>query len=216
MSCMKGKFIVIEGLDGSGKTSVIEKLKSENLENTVFTREPGGTEYGEKLRDILLDKALHGKISLIAEIIGFCSVRANHCDLVIRPALNMGKNIICDRFDMSTIAYQIDGNYYQQVYHLFEQINSIAKGDGTYGIVQPDKVIYLDIDPAVGLARSKERGSDNGKFDSHRLDFYYRVRESYLSQYSKNKNLWEMVDAKKPLDVVYQEVKNIIFNLIKN
>ncbi|MFC1756480.1 dTMP kinase [Patescibacteria group bacterium] len=211
----KGKFIVLEGGEGSGK-GVCQKYLKEKLadkNNIIWTREPGATQFGLKLREALL----HGveKRSVRAELLTFCADRANHCDLSIRPDLEEGKIVICDRFDPSTIAYQIYGHEHQDFAKTFKKINSIAKGSGSKWEIKPDLVIYLDIDPKIGLARAKARPDENTIFDNAELGFHQRVRRGYLDQYNTYKHHnWIKINAslseEKVKEKVWQAVKKLL------
>lgn len=212
---INGKLIVLEGGDGSGKSSVWTALNKKYGEDKrfVFSREPGGTEYGEHVRNILLSSG-HGDISPLAELFSFCTARANHCDLLIRPALQKGKIIILDRFDGSTIAYQIWGNERRHLEDIFNQVNNIAKGYGTEMVV-PDLVIYFDVDPKIGKARTSERkdkGGENNRLDKKKESFHTRVRDGYLYQCQHNEN-WKIIDTSNKL---LHEVISQAFEMIES
>lgn len=212
----KGKLIILESGEGGGKSTNLANLKEKLAErkDVIFTREPGGTEIGLAIREILLDAKNSHKISVLAELLLFCADRANHCDLIIRPALNKGKIVISDRFDMSTIAYQIYGRKHKEYKGIFSQINSCAKGRGMYGEVIPDLIIYLDIDPRLGLARVSKRGDGITRFEKNEVVFHDRVREGYLDQVKSQKN-WKIVDASQSEEKVKKEVWNIVKRFLK-
>lgn len=203
----RGKFIVIEGGEGAGKSSCIEELKKENVGNTIFTREPGGTEIGEKIRAILMDK--NHCITTLVELFLFCAARVEHCAKVIRPALKNGVNVICDRFSPSTYAYQIIGAQKEGYNNIFVELNYIA----TNGL-KPDLTIYLDIDPVIGLKRKKNAGEIT-KFGVRDFAFHQRVRSGFLELTKQNQNgNWIRVDASRDEDVVQRDVAYAIKNFL--
>ncbi|KKQ22673.1 dTMP kinase [Candidatus Wolfebacteria bacterium RIFCSPLOWO2_01_FULL_38_11] len=187
----KGKFIVLEGGEGAGKGMVIEDLKNRFAHwremgvyqngaayNMVFTREPGGTNISEEIRNVLMNK-IYGKMSVLTELFLFCSARAQHIDELILPALFSGKNVICDRFEYSTFAYQIFGREYHELKDVFNLLNSVARRT-----VEPDIVIYLDVEPEIGLERkAKSKDGHCTRFDAEKLEFHNRVRDGFLNQY---------------------------------
>lgn len=201
----RGKFIVIEGGEGAGKSTCIDYLKKENIGDTLFTREPGGTETGEKIRGILMNK--NNSITTLTELFLFCASRAEHCSKIIRPALKNGVNVICDRFSSSTYAYQIIGAQKEGYNNIFAELNYIA----TNGL-KPDMVVFLDIDPSIGLKRRKKAGGIT-KFDEKDITFHQRVRTGFLEQAKQNGN-WIMVDASRDEDIVHKEVAYIIRNFL--
>jgi dTMP kinase len=203
----KGKFVVVEGGEGSGKTSCIKFLKERSLGlgAPLFTREPGGTEVGEKIREILLNKS--NSMTTFTELFLFCASRAEHCAEVIRPALRKGINVICDRFSPSTFAYQIVGAQKEKYYNIFTELDHIATN-----CLKPDMVIYLDIDPAIGLKRRKNAGEIT-RFDAKDLAFHQRVREGFLEQAKQSYGHWVIVDASRDENVVQDEVVYIVKNL---
>lgn len=206
---MKGKFIIIEGGEGVGKSVCLEYLRQQfsGRSDIIFTREPGGTEISEQIREVLMDKN-HGKMTALTELFLFCASRAQHVEEKIKPALLTGKNIICDRFDPSTLAYQIYGRNRKDLEAAFLQLNNIAK-DG----VEPDAVIYLDVEPEVGLERkSKHRDGLCTRFDEEKLDFHKKVREGFLAQHESDKNgKWHLILTTKMSE---NEVKERVFKIV--
>lgn len=171
----RGKFIVFEGGDGSGKSSMIEFLKKifSQRQDIVFSHEPGGTNIGFQIRKILMS-GKNKKITGLTELFLFCADRAQHVSEVIIPALKSGKNVISDRFDRSTIAYQIVARGIEDL-NVFSQLNSIAKQG-----VEPDAIIYLDVIPKVGLERkSKSKDGKCTRFDNEGLKFHQAVRRGF-------------------------------------
>ncbi len=209
-----GKFIVLEGGEGAGKGICIRMLKEKfaDRDDVIFTREPGGTEIAEKIRTLLLSKDNKEMLPL-TELFLFCGARAQHVEEKIRPALEKGNIVISDRFDASTIAYQIFGRQRPQYLKAFEALNKIAKAG-----IEPDAVIYLDVNPRVGLER--KRKSQDGlcsRFDEEELDFHHRVREGYISQClraakEKNNPVWHLVPTSEMSE---KEVKDEVWEIVK-
>lgn len=179
----KGKFIVIEGGEGAGKTSVIEHLreKFKHEENLVFTREPGGTNIAEQIRVILMDKK-NTEMNALTELFLFCGARAQHIEELIAPSIRSGKNVISDRFYFSTIAYQIFGRERMDLLNHFLSLNNIAKQK-----IEPDVAIWLDVSPEIGLSRrGKSKEGKITRFDEEELKFHRKVREGFDSCFRKN------------------------------
>lgn len=208
----KGKFFVLEGGEGSGKTTCLDFLRKElsPKNDFLFTREPGGTEVGEAVREVLM----HKNMTIKTELFLFCGVRSEVIDKIIKPALNSGKHVICDRFYPSTRTYQIHKNSLGKEYlDIFNQLNKITVGD-----CKPDAVIYLDVTPEIGLERkSKSQEGLCTRFDNAKLEDHYRIRNGYLMQYAeavKNRTLnpaWYMI----PTDNLKEhEVQKMTFHTI--
>ena len=166
----KGKFIVFEGCEGSGKSTQLELLAQylESSKIPVFrTKEPGGTSAGHKLREIVLHDT---PLNKVAELLLYAADRANHIE-IIKDCLDSGYWVLCDRFTWSTLAYQGYGEGHSL--ELIDYLNNLACQG-----VKPDWTILLDIDPKVGLARKYEQGETN-KFEAKNLEFHSRVRAGY-------------------------------------
>jgi len=143
----KGVLLVADGNEGAGKTTILnwlyETLKQQMGDGMVIlTRQPGGTPLGAKIRSLLMTADPTMEISEVAELLLFCADRANHCDTVIRPALEAGKVVLCDRFDSSTIAYQIFGRMRHEYLDAFKMINAFARGAGSGGEIMPDMTLF--------------------------------------------------------------------------
>jgi dTMP kinase len=183
-----GLFIVFEGVEGSGKGTQMELtrqwLASEGRD-VLVTREPGGTELGDRLRDALLDPAT-GTIDPRAEALMFAAGRAQHVTSVIRPALEEGKVVLCDRFVDSSLAYQGVGR------GAGEQDILTLNAWATQGLF-PDVVILLNIDPEKGLARAASQGAD--RIESEALAFHARVSDAYLRLADENPDRFRVIDA---------------------
>lgn len=211
----KGKFIVLEGGEGSGKTGAINFLKEafNNSDNIVFTREPGGTTVGEKIRNLLMNKG-NKDILPVTELFLFCGARAQHVNELIIPSLKSGKHVISDRFDASTIAYQLFGRNKMELLNSFLAINSIAKQK-----VEPDAVIWLDVTPEIGLMRKeKSQEGKTTRFDDERLEFHQKVRDGFASCFRKNHvnsllaTVWHRIDTD---NLFLEDVKKEVISVVE-
>ncbi|MBC8104244.1 MAG: dTMP kinase [Cytophagales bacterium] len=188
----QGLFLTFEGPDGGGKTTQITRL-AERLTvqgyTVTRTREPGGDLVGEKVRDLLL----HGAVSPEAELLLFAAARAQNVEAVVRPALEAGHVVLCDRFTDSTIAYQGYGRGLPL--DLIARLNAFA----TRGLM-PDKTFLLDLPPATGLSR--QRASEQDRLDRETLDFHQRVRSGFLETVKADPDRIAVLDASRPaLDI---------------
>ena len=204
---MNNLFITFEGGDGSGKSTQVNLLK-EYLDNlnfeTIKTREPGGTPSAEILRDLLTTGEVE-KWTPMSEALLMWASRYEHLIQVIEPALNSGKNVICDRFYDSTYAYQ--GIAHNLGIDEMEKLKKIIIGD-----IEPDVTFVLDIDPKVGLKRSLDRSNQENRFESYNIDFHNKIRSEFLEIAKKNKNRCVVVDA----SLNKQEINNLIITVIDN
>lgn len=179
----RGNFIVIEGPDGAGKTKAIEFVKKE-LDSmgisVVFTREPGGTLVADKIRAILQDKENRG-MSVMCDLLLYSASRADHVDKVIKPSLESGEIIICDRYYGSTVAYQVYARGREGYESAFNTITRFAI-DGCV----PDMWILLDVDSEVAMERNRKDGNKNSRFDLEKVEFHKRVREGYYKFFNKH------------------------------
>lgn len=169
-------FVVFEGGDGAGKTTQARRLADQltALGRTVTTTyEPGGTPLGERVRTLLLDPDRGSTIPPRAEALLFLAARAAHAEQVIWPALNRGEDVICDRWVDSTLAYQGHARGLPVA-----ELATMSAWSATH--VDPDLVIILDVDPAVGLARTSRRPTGATFFEVEKLAFHHRVRVGFL------------------------------------
>ena len=171
-------FVTFEGLDGSGKTMqanlLADHLRWKRDIQVVQTREPGGTQLGEQLRTLLLTMELSNRVRSLM----FAAARAQHVDDVIRPALQNGKMVICDRYYHSSFAYQ---GFNEEDMNILEEINYFAVQG-----VHPDLVIYLDVKPEVALARSVVKDA----IDKGQADFLEDVRRNYNEMAERDPEKW--------------------------
>jgi len=204
---MNNLFITFEGGDGSGKSTQVNLLKDylDNLNfETIKTREPGGTPSAEILRDLLTTGEVE-KWAPMSEALLMWASRYEHLIQVIEPALNSGKNVICDRFYDSTYAYQ--GVAHNLGIDKMEKLKKIIIGD-----IEPDITFVLDIDPKVGLKRSLDRYNKENRFESYNIDFHNNIRSAFLEIAKKNKDRCIVVDAA----LNEQEINNLIITVIDN
>lgn len=193
---MRGRFIVLEGGEGAGKSSVQralgERLTARGID-VVLTREPGGTALGERLRDIVL--APDRPAGPLAELLLFEAARAQLVADVIGPALDRGATVLCDRFTASSVAYQGCGRELGR--EIVERANAIATGG-----LEPDLSLLLDLPVESGLARRAGAGAVN-HFDRSAIAFHERVRDGFLALAHEDPARWRILDASRPLaDVV--------------
>ena len=204
---MNNLFITFEGGDGSGKSTQVNLLKDylDNLNfETIKTREPGGTPSAEILRDLLTTGEVE-KWTPMSEALLMWASRYEHLIQVIEPALNSGKNVICDRFYDSTYAYQ--GVAHNLGIDNMEKLKKIIIGD-----IEPDITFVLDIDPNVGLKRSLDRPNQENRFESYNIDFHNKIRSAFLEIAKKNKNRCVVIDA----SLNEQKINNLIITIIDN
>ena len=201
-------FLTIEGGEGAGKSSLIEHLSAFFFKkgfDVVTTREPGGAPLGEKVRALLLDSVLQGKIAARAELLLFLAARAQHVEEVIDPALAQGKVVICDRFHDSTIAYQGMGRGLG--FKGVEQLCLFA----SQGLV-PDLTLFLDVEPQVGLARAHaaHKGSGPDRIESEEIGFHDCVRRGFLLLAEQYPQRITRLDAsQQAADVVRQAIEAV-------
>lgn len=201
----KGKFISFEGIEGVGKSSAISLIKKYLKENNVkvfCTREPGGTKYGEELRNILLNNKTN--ISPEAELLLIFSARKQHIEEIIKPKLNNGVWVICDRFIDSTLAYQGYGKKIN-----IKKINLLIKNFTNN--LTPDLTIFFDLSYELSKKRfPKNKVKD--RFEVLKNNFFIDVYKGYLDIVNKNKSRVKIVDAQKSKKEVYNEIISIINN----
>lgn len=203
-----GKFIVLDGGEGAGKGSVSNELRRVlSPDTTIFTREPGGSFFAEKIRKLILSDDAES-VDALTHFCLFWASRAEHIRVTINPALKSGKNVICDRYDVSTYAYQICG----QENHDLEYLFSVMRQHYSK-LAIPDLYLYLDIDPENGLARTKNR-DENNHFDGRELPFHRLVRQGYFEFFKNFECNSKIIDAEQPLSVVVEEAKDAILALL--
>ena len=201
-------FIVFEGLDGSGKSTLIQALGRSLEDHSIdylVTEEPGGTPVGDQIRKVLLDKKNKSLCSK-TELLLYQSIRAQHVESVIKPALKQGRWVICDRFTASSIAFQSSGRGINLSDVKF--LNNFATEN-----VIPDLTILLDIEPKESKLRLNKRkdsiGQEEDRFEVEDINFHINVRNSYLEQ-SKNNSGWLVLNGNNSTEKNKQAIKNAL------
>lgn len=198
-------FITLEGPDGSGKTTQVPELAQAIRAagyDLVVTREPGGTEIGDQTRQVIMDlknKAMFPE----TEILLFQASRAQLVREVIKPNLDAGKVVLCDRYADSTLAYQ--GYGHQSDLEQLSQIINFA----TEGLV-PDLTLFLDIEPEMGLKRRMGEGEEWNRLDDYDLAFHQRVRAGYKKMIAAEPERWVEVDASQEPNMVQTALQEIV------
>lgn len=193
----KGQFIVIEGLEGAGKTTAINTVRQwleQQGHSVVQTREPGGTPLAEQIRT-LVKSVQHEVVAAETELLLMYAARVQLVSSVIKPALAAGQWVLGDRHDLSSRAYQGGGRQLPDA--LIDSIRLAVLGDLT-----PDLTLYLDIDPVIGLERAKARG-ELDRIEQEQLAFFQRTRARYL-QIAEQEAGIQVIDASQPLALVQQ------------
>jgi len=202
---MKAKFITLEGIEGSGKTSslksITDLLDKKNI-SYVVTREPGGSSIGKELRAILLDPET--EISPEVELLLMLSDRKDHVEKVILPNLEKGNWVVSDRFMDSSIAYQGGGRQLGKklIISLSEYLN----------LPQPDLTLLFDLPVETSLSRVKARG-ELDRFEKEELEFHKRIRNTYLDLAKNNSNRIKIIDSSEKIESMLNNVKQAIEKL---
>ncbi|MFV0498997.1 MAG: dTMP kinase [Bacilli bacterium] len=200
---MTSLFVTFEGGEGSGKSTVLDRiveiLKHKNIDHIV-TREPGGCDISEKIRNIILDIG-NNTINKRTEALLYASSRAQHVEEILKPNLKKQKLVICDRYVDSSIVYQgyARENCVADIY----AINEFAMDN-----IKPDLTIFFDIKPREAFARIKEHNREMNRLDLEKIEFHQKVYDSYMILAKKNN--YVMVDATKTIEEVVQNVYDII------
>jgi dTMP kinase len=202
---MSGKLIVFEGVEGCGKTTQMQLcfqwLESLNI-SVLLTREPGGTELGKDLRALLLEKSLSKPVGEITELLLYAADRAQHIEEELKPNLDTGKFILCDRYTDSTIAYQGYGRGLDM--SLINNLNQIATGG-----LKSDITIWLDVDVEVGLSR--KRGQTKlDRIEQETMDFHRRVQQGYTELAVSNPSQIVRIDGNYSQDIVQKNIQEIL------
>ncbi|WP_273402945.1 dTMP kinase [Actinobacillus porcinus] len=207
---MNGKFIVLEGLEGAGKTTalntVVAQLKALGVTDLVFTREPGGTPLAEKLRN-LIKYETEEPVTDKAELLMLYAARIQLIENIIKPALAQGKWVIGDRHDLSSQAYQGGGRQLDKAF--MQMLKESVLGD-----FEPDFTLYLDIDPALGLARARGRG-ELDRIEQAGLDFFYRTRARYLELVKDNPKA-VIINAGQELEQVTADIQSAVQKFVNS
>jgi dTMP kinase len=202
-------FITLEGPEGSGKTSQLPAL-ADHLRNVgyevVVTREPGGTAVGDQIRDVLMNLE---NVSIVprTEILLFLAARAQHVEGLIRPALQAGKVVLCDRFGDSTLAYQ--GYGHQTDLETLRFLLNYSTGG-----LQPDLTLLLDVPVSAGLERKLDNSTEWNRLDALAEAFHERVRQGYLSLAKDEPDRWMVIDATHDKAAVQKAMREVILSRI--
>lgn len=197
-------FITFEGIEGSGKTTQLKKL-AERLENVVVTKEPGGTPSADRIRAILLDTS--SNLDPVAEMFLFAASRRQHVVEVIRPALQRGAVVLCDRFTDATLAYQGFGRLLN-----LDQLRML--NDWATDMLHPHMTLLFDLPEELGLTRARRRNAsataDEGRFEAEDLRFHRRVREGYLALATAEPDRFVVIDAHGSVEEVFERMMSAL------
>lgn len=205
---MSGLFISVEGPDGAGKSTLIQKLNTKLKEELnvplVTTREPGGSDIAEKIREVILDPK-NEKMDDRTEALLYAASRRQHIKETIQPALERGEVVLCDRFVDSSIAYQGAGR--EIGVDKVATLNQFATENLT-----PDITLYLDVDAQVGLNRigSKNSNRKKDRLEMEEVSFHNRVRDAYLVLLEKNPERIKLIDATQTPNSIFKDSWNIL------
>ncbi len=208
---MGGKFITLEGIDGSGKSTQLRMLTGELRQlkyDILTTMEPGGTPLGRRLREAFLET--EETVAPIAELLLFAADRAQHVEFLIKPALKENRIVISDRYADATYAYQGAGRGFSK--EMVNQVIEIATGG-----LKPDLTLFFDLPVGKALKRtSKNDESDrkNNRMDTEESDFYVRVRDAYLELAERDSNRFRIINADQPVEVVHSDVVKIVTDFL--
>lgn len=195
-------FITFEGIDGSGKSTQVELLRQSLLrqgKRVVVTREPGGTRLGEKIRNMLLHE--EQPVTAWAELLLYAASRAQLTEQVIRPAIQQGAIVLCDRFTDSSLAYQ--GFGLDMPVDAIKQINHWATGG-----LQPNLTLLLDLTPEQALRRNPDKKRD--RIEQRMIEFHRRVREGYLSLAAEYTGRIVVVNADRPREDIARDIESLV------
>ena len=202
-------FITLEGGEGTGKSTQAQLLKdylvSEGY-SVLLTREPGGTRLGEEIRRILITGS-SDKMGALSEALIYCALRAEHWEKKIKPALEEGQIVICDRFHDSCLVYQgiCKGVSTELLNKLYIEITQNRKPDRTY---------LLDLPPEIGIERSLSHENSETRFEKMDISFHKQVRQAFLDLANKEEQRFAVIDGKLPVEQIQQIIKADLTNLL--
>lgn len=208
---MTGKFISVEGIEGAGKSTQIQFIKSylENFNKSVIvTREPGGTPLGEEIRELLLRPRKDG-MSDDTELLLMFAARAEHIKQVIIPALTAGNWVVCDRFVDATFAYQGGGRGIHQ-----QRISSLS--DWTLNGLKTDLTLLFDLPVQIGQQRVNQRLLEKDRFEQEKTDFFEKIRQCYLDRAVNEPERIQIIDASQSIDNIQQQVSISLNKLLQS
>ncbi len=204
-----GLLITLEGGEGVGKTTGMEYLERclrEQGVDLVVTREPGGTRFGERVRDLLLE-VRQESMDDMAELLLIFAARAQHLREVIKPALGSGKWVLCDRFTDATYAYQCGGRGIDPA--VVSRLETLVQG-----ALRPNSTILFDAPVSVGMARARDRG-ELDRFERESSNFFAAVRQNYLARAAQDAERVRVIDASQPLEAVKKSLKEVVMQIIE-
>lgn len=206
------RFLTVEGGEGAGKTTLIKRLEEILLfqgYEVLCTREPGGSALGNKIREWLLEESKGIQIGAKAELLMFLAARAQHIEEVIAPALAEGKIVLCDRFNDSTIAYQGAGRSLSLPF-----VSNLCMA--VCGSTVPDLTFYLDVDPEIGLKRTKGLAKEYAaagevdRIEAEKIEFHRQVRKAFAEIANAEPNRFITIDASQPQEQVIEACKQVL------
>ena len=205
----RGMFISLEGIEGAGKSThmpaLADLLESHKI-SCLSTREPGGTEFGERIREMLLSKT-QAPSSVEAELLLLFAARAEHIRTRIKPALEAGSWVLTDRFVDASFAYQGAGQGLG-----VDRVEELAQW--LLPDLRPDLVLVLDISVATALERLRKRGQKKDRYEENNMEFFTRARQYYLDQATAQPDRYRVIDAERPVDKIHEELLQILRGLI--
>ncbi len=205
----RGLFITVEGVEGVGK-STNHQFVGDYLErhghDVLMTREPGGTEEAEKIRQLVLDNA--NQLEPVSELLLVFASRAEHCKKVIAPALASGRSVVSDRFLDASYAYQGGGRKLG-----FEKVAMLDRM--VVGNLQPDLTLLLDMDVEIGLSRLEKRGTKD-RIENEDREFFHAVRSAYLQRVETNPDRFAVIDAARSLADVQTQIEAALDELVQS
>ena len=209
-------FITFEGVEGSGKTTQIQRLRKYFVQKGIpckVTREPGGCPIGEKIRKILLNPDHHGMVPM-TELLLYEAARAQHVKESIKPFLKKGGVVLCDRFSDATLAYQGYGRKIDLQW--IERLNRLSSQ-----VIRPDITFLLDCPTDIGLERALQRNrimkqEREERFEREKIQFHRRVRRGYLAIARKEPQRVKVIDTRAGEDRVFDKIRKIMDNLVKD
>jgi len=205
---MTGFFITIEGSEGTGKSTALKFIEAYLIEakkNYILTREPGGTPIAEQIRQLLLMPNAQETMAPETELLLMFACRVQHIQQVILPALEEGKWVVCDRFIDASFAYQGGGRGIDE-----KRIAWLE--NWLLPTLRPDLTLLLDTPVSIGLERAKHRGAQD-RIEQEKIDFFERVRASYLTRMQQDQNRFRLINATESLDKVQMAIKKILDEL---
>ena len=203
-----GRFLVIEGLEGAGKTTAINTvmaLLAENNITAITTREPGGTDIGELIRSIIKNPEYKSVLDDRSELLLFYSARVQLIEQVIKPALNNGSWVVADRFELSTFAYQGGGRGIDMDF--LKQLSAFCLQG-----FKPNLTLYLDVNPEQGMQRAGQRGQFD-RIEQQSIDFFHKVHAAYMQQIKDDSSVLT-IDASMAMDKVQANIQSTIQTFI--